>query len=131
MKVIRLFMRDRLVAGLLVGLLAYLLVVQALIVGSAQGASAAAMADPLGVICSDIDGGIKHAAGGDPDASKCPCDALCRAAAGGAVAVLDHPRLELVRHTSSLSNALAQWHALLLARQRDPGFSARAPPVSI
>ncbi len=70
-------------------LLAYLLVFQALLVGSTHGAMAANAADPLSVIC--INDGVTTAPN-DPDESRktaqdCPCATLCQtAAAGGAVA---------------------------------------------
>jgi hypothetical protein len=90
MKAMRLFLRDRLLAGASAALVAYLLVFQTLLAGMAHGAMAAAVGNPLGVICAS-DGSVSagHSTPDDGSGSRepaCPCATLCQFASGLAAA---------------------------------------------
>ncbi|PWK75660.1 DUF2946 family protein [Aminobacter sp. AP02] len=85
MKSIRLILRDRLSTGAIAGMIAFLLLLQGLLAGTAQGAMAAAAADPLGIICT-MDG-MGPAMGETQPArspADCPCGTLCQLAATSA-----------------------------------------------
>jgi len=81
MKVMRQFLKDRLSAGAIVAMIAYVLLLQGFVTGVAQGEMMRAVGDPLLVICStgtdtsagssksDETGATKHV--------QCPCATLC------------------------------------------------------
>jgi hypothetical protein len=91
MKTMRLIVRDRLWSGAIAAALAYLIVLQSLLAGMAQGAMAAASTGPLPVICTSH--GVIAAPSPDGDTSgdaflRLHCATLCQLAAGAAPAVL-------------------------------------------
>ena len=81
----RLILQDRVPATTIVVLVTYLLLVQAVLAGLAQGAMATAVTDSVIVICSSHGAVTVKAPGSDgPPPAKafhCPCATLCQLAA--------------------------------------------------
>ena len=81
MKVMRQFLKDRLSAGAIVAMIAYVLLLQGFITGIAQGEMMRAVGDPLLVICSTgTDTTATPIKPGETGATKhvqCPCATLC------------------------------------------------------
>jgi hypothetical protein len=92
MKTLRRILSDRMSATAIAVLAAYLLLLQGLIGGMAQGAMAASAVDPLHVICSSSGAAVADlpADGNGPakKAADCPCCTLCRLASMAMPAVL-------------------------------------------
>jgi len=102
MKTMRRILRDRVSAGAIALLVTYLLLVQSVLAGLAQGAMAAATTDAAIVICSSHGAVTINAAGSNappPDQSlHCPCATLCQltataapAVSGGFIGIADAP----------------------------------------
>jgi hypothetical protein len=134
MKTMRLIMRDRLWSGAIAAALAYLLVLQGLLAGMAQGAMAAASAGPLPVICTShgviaADSSPEGESPGDAFL-RLHCATLCQLAAGAAPAVLgaqasflqapQRQPIAIIPAPADISQPVIQ---ALIAE-------ARAPPVS-
>ena len=86
----RRILRDRVSAGAIALLVTYLLLVQSVLAGLAQGAMAAATTDAAIVICSSHGVVTINVAGTNapPETSfHCPCATLCQLAATSAPAV--------------------------------------------
>lgn len=126
----RLFWRDRLLAGATTALLVYLLVFQALLAGLAHGSMAAMAGDPLGVICA-ADGSVSAdpASGKAPAAPHCPCATLCQAASS--LAAANHPAEPAIAYLAPLSTTLVETNRTLLLQpavhRQSP--QPRAPPA--
>ncbi|TCN22079.1 DUF2946 family protein [Sinorhizobium americanum] len=94
MKTMRLIVRDKISATAIALLFAYLLLLQALLSGTSQGAMAAAAVDPLHEICFSS-GSIGQASGDSipvKKSTKCPCGTLCRLASTDLPAILGGER---------------------------------------
>lgn len=105
MESIRRLMRDKVSAGAIAVLVAYLFLIQAAMAGFASGAMAASAGDPLRVICSQM-GALSVAPGGEEGAPAkaahdCPCATLCRLATAALPAILDGPAILLDRTPSA------------------------------
>ena len=102
---IRTVLRDRVSASAITLLVAFLLLIQGLLSGQAQGSMAASANDPLQSICAmagesvvdhayhaeNSDGGASHDQSHDQShgkAADCPCCTLCRLAAHAMPAIL-------------------------------------------
>jgi hypothetical protein len=97
MKSMRRLMRDRVSAGAVAVLIAYLCVIQAAFTGFANGAMAASAGDPLRIICSQM-GALSVVPGDEGQAPAkashdCPCATLCRLASAAIPAILDGPAI--------------------------------------
>lgn len=92
MKTMRLILRDRGPAGTIAALITYLLLIQAVLAGLAQGAMVAPPRDPAFVICTSHGPVTIDPAGSETSpanaAFHCPCATLCQLAATSAPAVL-------------------------------------------
>jgi hypothetical protein len=92
MGTMRRLLQDRVSASAVAVLVACLLLIQGLLVGTAHGAMAASAADPFHVICSMSRAGPVDQAGHDNAPLKkvpeCPCGTLCRLAAAAIPAIL-------------------------------------------
>jgi hypothetical protein len=96
MKIMRLLLRDRVSAGAIAVLVAYLLLLQGVLSGMAQATMIASMAasavDPLHVLCSSSGTAADPANNDGAPARKapdCPCGTLCRLASTAMPAILD------------------------------------------
>lgn len=75
----RQFLRDRLSAGAIVAMITYVLLLQGVVTGFAQGEMMRQLGDPLAVICSS-DTGVTPSNPADSSSTKhvqCPCATLC------------------------------------------------------
>ncbi|QPC88622.1 hypothetical protein GA830_09050 [Mesorhizobium sp. NBSH29] len=85
----RLLLRDRLTFSAFAALAVFMLALQGLLGGMAQGAMAASVADPLHIICASTgDLTVSHGGEQAPSQHECPCGALCRVASASAPAIL-------------------------------------------
>lgn len=99
MKIMRLLLRDRITAGAIAVLVAYLLLLQGALSGMAQGTMTATMqasmtasaVDPLHALCSSSGIAADPANNDGAPAKKaldCPCGTLCRLASTAMPAIL-------------------------------------------
>lgn len=132
MKTMRLFLRDRLLAGTGTALIVYLLVFQALLAGMAHGSMAAMAADPLGIVCAS-DGSVSagHTTpedGSGTDPLHCPCATLCQVASG--LATIAPAAAPVLAYIAPLGTTIAHADRTPLLAPSVSDFAARprAPP---
>lgn len=134
MQTMRRTLRDRLSSGAIALLLAYLLLLQGLLAGLAQGTMTAASAGPLHVICTS-NGIVAVNPADDGDIPGCAalrwhCKTLCLLASTSAPAVLGthtgfvHPPSRQVATCLTPADISQSAFRALIAE-------ARAPPISI
>jgi hypothetical protein len=134
MNTMRQFLRDRLSAGAIVAMIAYVLLLQAFVTGIAQGEMMRAVGDPLLVVCSSDTVAATGAAPSKADHGStkhvpCPCATLCH------VVVADNPSVP-VAVPAPAYDALAGLNTGFATRPAFPApdvhallAEARAPPV--
>lgn len=141
MKTMRLILRDRLWSGAIAASLAYLIVLQSLLAGMAQGTLAAASTGPQPVICTShgviaavpLPGGDTFPNGESPGDAflRLHCATLCQLSAAAAPAVLgaqtsflQAPQRQLIAIFPAPADISQPVIQALIAE-------ARAPPVSV
>lgn len=126
----RRLLRDRVSAGVIAVLAAYLFLIQAAFSGFASGAIAASAGDPLRVICAQMDA-LSVAPDGDASVKAdrdCPCATLCRLASAAMTAVLDGPSSLPVRSSQVASTPTDVTSDPVLPVARGLIGKPRAPP---
>jgi hypothetical protein len=126
--------RDRVSASAIALLVSSLLLLQGLVGAMAQGAMAAAAADPLHVICTSSGAAVldPDPAGGSPQRKKapdCPCASLCRIASGAMPGILGaHPGPVVIAGTGAVE-ACAERPGHPVPTLRGLIGEPRAPPI--
>jgi hypothetical protein len=132
MKTMRLTLRDRLWGSAIALSIAYLLVLQALLAGMAQGMMAAASAGPLDIICTS-NGIVSHTGEGDlpgGEALRWHCATLCQLASTAAPVVLGAhtgfvyaPSRRVIATCPNPADICQSAFQALIAEARAPPFS--------
>lgn len=129
MKPVRQFLRDRLLAGASAGFLAYVLVIQVLLAGFANGALAAAQTDPLNIICTDTVGVSEiDQADGDELPGGIDCQMLCGLVAVGYAAIVGNVGNSIELPAASPVVPVTMPDGLASTFQSKARPPARAPP---
>ncbi|PYE89938.1 DUF2946 family protein [Phyllobacterium leguminum] len=134
MRFTRQLLKDRLSAGAIALLMAYLLVLQSLLGIMAQSAMATSALGPLHVICTSTgaEAADPGGQGGLPQkAPECPCASLCQLASGATPAILNsNPDLPVIVRSYAVKIGPVLPDA---GRHLPRGLigQPRAPPVSL
>ncbi|MEZ2128858.1 MULTISPECIES: DUF2946 family protein [unclassified Sinorhizobium] len=134
MKIMRLLLRDRVSAGAIAVLVAYLLLLQGALSGMAQATVAASAVDSLHVLCSSSGIAADPANNDGAPAKKaldCPCGTLCRLASTAMPAILDGQTGVIPIATPVALDVHFPANNVFLPALRGLIGEPRAPPVSI
>ncbi|WP_431321168.1 hypothetical protein [Rhizobium sp. YTU87027] len=133
MGTMRSILRDRVSASAVALLFACLLLIQALLTGTAQGATAAPAADPFAIICSSGGhGSVNDAVHGNLPAKKvpeCPCGTLCRLASTAMPAILGGQAAPLYVAVETAIDTKIRADEVVSLALRGRIAEPRAPPI--